>query len=363
LETGAVDFVIESIEEVMKEKRFGYLNLLSIISAFSVITLHVNSVFWEYSSEGGYWISALIIESALYFAVPVFFMISGATLLDFYERYSTGIYFKKRLMKTVVPFLFWSIVGLLVHIFAMKDISAGDLTVRSVFNGLMSFNSYVSVFWFFRPLFIAYLAIPLFAGVEKSRKLHIFKYLAVAALLLDFLMPFLNRSFKLNIYPNLTTLVGSYYLIFILLGYIFHNVELSKAARAIIYLGGLIGFGFQCIGTYVLSEKAGAVDATFKEYTNIPAILQGAAVFVFFKYAYRFIENRDKTVKVIGILKEYTFSFFLLHWFVIEAIVRFTGVDKYSLVWRLMGFIPVALICVAVTWILRKLKIGRLILP
>ena len=69
----------------MKEKR--YLDLLSIIAAFSVIILHVNGVFWEFSSTQSYWKSALIIESVFYFAVPVFFMISGATLMNFYERY------------------------------------------------------------------------------------------------------------------------------------------------------------------------------------------------------------------------------------------------------------------------------------
>ena len=347
----------------MEKRKYGYLNLLSVIAAFSVITLHTNEVFWEYNNGEGYWVSALIIESALYFAVPVFFMISGATLLDFYDRYSTGQYFKKRFTKTVIPFLFWSVIGLLVHVFLMKDMTFEGMTVRTFINELMSCGKFVSVFWFFRPLFILYIGIPLFAGVEKSKKIKIFTYLAVTALFLDFLMPFLDKAFETKLYLNLTTLVATYYFIFLLLGYILHHVELPKIARFFIYIGGIVGFLFQSLGTYIYSERAGAIDKTFKEYTNIPAILQGVAVFVLIKYSYRFVEKMPKLVKVIDFLKDYTFAFYLLHWFIIGLITGLTGLDRYSIAWRLFGFIPVALISIAVTWLLRRIKIGKFILP
>ena len=60
-----------------------------------------------------YWISANIIESIFYFAVPVFFMISGCTLIDYRNKYSTKIYFKKRINKTLIPFIIWSMLALL----------------------------------------------------------------------------------------------------------------------------------------------------------------------------------------------------------------------------------------------------------
>lgn len=345
----------------MKEKR--YLDLLSIIAAFSVIILHVNGVFWEFSSTQSYWKSALIIESVFYFAVPVFFMISGATLMDFYERYGLGVYFKKRAVKTFVPFLFWSIMGLIVHVVFFKDIPVEALVFRNIFNGLMAFSSFVPVFWFFRPLFISYLAIPVFAGVEKSKKLKIFTYIAVTALILDFLFPFLNSCFKIRVNPNIVTIVGSYYLIFLFLGYIIDSVELKITARVLIYLGGLAGLGFQLFGTYIRSMKAGAVDTAFKEYTNIPAILQGVAFFVFIKYAYRFIEKNKIVNKLIDVLRKYTFSFFLLHWFVIQGLIKIFNIDQYSILWRLFGFIPAAAICMGIAWALRRVKVGRLILP
>lgn len=85
----------------MKKKL--YIQNLMVISTLAVLFLHMNRVFWSFSYEP-YWISADLIESISYFAVPVFFMISGVTLMDYRKRYTTREFFQKRLKKTVLPF-------------------------------------------------------------------------------------------------------------------------------------------------------------------------------------------------------------------------------------------------------------------
>ena len=93
-----------------------YITVLNVISALSVVGLHTNGCFWEFSKER-WWFTANIIESVLYFAVPVFFMITGATLLDYTKRCDTKTFFTRRLKKTVIPFVFWSLVALLFQIY------------------------------------------------------------------------------------------------------------------------------------------------------------------------------------------------------------------------------------------------------
>lgn len=89
-----------------------YITLLKVLSAISVVYLHANGCFWTFSSEKRYWATANVIESFFYFAVPVFFMITGATLIDYRDRYDTKTFFKKRFQKTAIPFLLWSVFGL-----------------------------------------------------------------------------------------------------------------------------------------------------------------------------------------------------------------------------------------------------------
>ena len=43
-------------------------------------------------------------------------MISGANLLDYQEKYSTFIFFKKRLIRVVLPFVAWSFIGIIYRI-------------------------------------------------------------------------------------------------------------------------------------------------------------------------------------------------------------------------------------------------------
>ena len=57
-----------------------YITVLSVLSALAVVFLHANGCFWGFSYEP-YWLTANVIESVFYFAVPVFFMDSGANLL------------------------------------------------------------------------------------------------------------------------------------------------------------------------------------------------------------------------------------------------------------------------------------------
>lgn len=98
-----------------KETRLGYIDLLGIISAFAVVVLHVNEVIHKFSYDS-YWFSANIIECLMYFAVPVFLFISSGTLLDYRDRYSTKEFFKRRIHKTVIPFIFWSLCAMAAQI-------------------------------------------------------------------------------------------------------------------------------------------------------------------------------------------------------------------------------------------------------
>ena len=91
--------------EGQHKKDTRYLSFLSVVACLAVVFLHTNGCFWNFSATGRYWLTANIIESVFYFAVPVFFMISGATLIDYSERYSTTVFFKKRILKTVIPFV------------------------------------------------------------------------------------------------------------------------------------------------------------------------------------------------------------------------------------------------------------------
>ena len=72
--------------------RIEYIDYLNVFCCLSVIALHCNGCFWKFSYES-YWISSVFIECIFYFAVPIFFMITGITLFD-YKITATFAFFK-----------------------------------------------------------------------------------------------------------------------------------------------------------------------------------------------------------------------------------------------------------------------------
>ena len=258
-----------------------YITVLNVIAAISVVGLHTNGCFWEFSKER-WWFTANIIESVLFFAVPVFFMITGATLLDYTKRCDTKTFFIRRLKKTVIPFVFWSLVALLFRIYFFKDVSWNVINVGYIVDGVLN-TKFNSLYWFFPPLFGLYLSVPLFACLEESKKIVVLKYLAGSCFLLNCLIPFLLTVFKIKIHFPISIAVGSGYLLYLLLGYLFNRLDFSKKEKGIIYLLAFLGLLLHICGTYFLSMETGKIIGTYKGYNNVPCILYSMGIFLFVK--------------------------------------------------------------------------------
>lgn len=105
-----------------------YIMLVNVLSMLAVVYMHVNNCFWTFSTER-YWKSADVIESVMYFAVPCFFMISGANLMDYRKRYDTKTFLIKRTKKTIIPYIFWSLFGIGFGIW-MNNLTVGGCNYK-----------------------------------------------------------------------------------------------------------------------------------------------------------------------------------------------------------------------------------------
>lgn len=338
-----------------------YLDVLNVIAMFAVVMLHANGCFWTYSTDR-YWFEANIIESVMYFGVPVFFMISGATLLDYRERYSTKDFFIKRIKKTVIPFLFWSLFGIFFNI-VRGSLDASEVTWQYVVKGISS-TSIVAVYWFFIPLFCVYLSIPLFAAIPKENKKSIFAYMVAIAIFFNSLVPFLAYFFEWMPYNGSMKIdASSGYIIYLLLGYILSNIDIKFVFRVIIYVLGLVGLGIHAIGTYKLSNRYGGINRDFKGYMSVQCIIYSVSIFLLIKYLSPYILKSKIIKSIIDFVKKYTFGIYLLHWFVMTAINRIFNLDIYSLKYRLiMPFIIIA-VCILIIAIIRKIPIIKHVVP
>lgn len=338
-------------------KKSSYIDLLTIVSSFAVIMLHCNQVFWTHPT-GSLWASSLTIEVLFYFAVPVFFMVSGATLMDYRERYSTMEFFRKRFWRTVFPFFFWSFIYFLI--FASHDYSGKSLSgiARTVISSVINYKQ-MSWFWFFYPLFALYLSIPLFSNVKD--KIKTFTYVIIYAFISYSLLPFILNFFDLK--WRITALyapVAAGYVIYLLGGYVLSRISLPRKYRIILYAAGTAGVLLHIFGTDHYSPPGMPISTIFKGYLNFPTVLQSAAIFVFFKET-----DWEKLPlfchRLINFIKPHTLGIYLLHGAIIKTIMRDYPALTRSIYYRTFGAIVIFFICLTITMLISKIPYLRMV--
>lgn len=343
----------------MGKKRIEYLPVIQVICACAVCFLHTNTAFWSYSNKP-WWITANFIECLFYFAVPVFYMISGATLIGFLERYSIKDYLKKRVSKAVIPFLGWSLIGLVYQI-VLGRIDISNLGLLSIVSGILS-TSYVQIFWFFIPLFCLYISIPVFSAVDKKHQKTVFTYILIAGFTINVAIPFLFSCLRINLsWPFVIDVINGS-MLYAITGYMLVQYPLKRTGRIILYVCSLLGFFIHAVGTHILSAAAGEVVSTYKGYYSFACYLYSIGIFVFLQNVGTTIMQRKIGV-VFRFLSQYTFPIYLMHYFIIDLMNICFSPNAISLVYRLGAPFVIIPIIIGITWLLRKIPYMKYFVP
>jgi surface polysaccharide O-acyltransferase-like enzyme len=350
------------IENKKENKKIDFISFSSLFAAICVVFLHVNGCFWNFDSTQGYWFSANVIECTAYFAVPVFFMISGSTLLDFFNRYGIREYCRKRIVRVLIPFLIWSFFAMFYRIYYVKDIAWSNVNATFLIEKLMNGNM-LQVYWFFVPLFCIYLSIPLFAAVREELRKSVFTFISIMGFVFNCLIPFIINFFQINVPMTISVTVVYSYLFYIPIGYLLTHYELKKVWRGFIYIAGIVGFLMHCLGTYILSMRDGAINSTFKGYNNLPAVMYSVAVMVLLRCVGEKLMQKQAIAKIVNCLSKYTFGIYLIHMYILTVLLTEFHIDKTLLSVRLILPFVIVAISVFLIWLIRKLPFGKYILP
>ena len=353
---------IINIKNENKNKILDYISLVKIIACFSVILLHTNHNFWifDYYTYKQYWISANIIESIFYFAVPFFVLCIGATLLDFNEKYGLIIYFKRRIKKVVIPLFLWNIILYYYYIYIIKLYPKQKVTFIYLWD-LYFRNRLNFMFFSLRCFLIMYLIIPLIAYVDKSKKMKIYFYCFITLFITQTFLPYLIHLIEPNLfwayYINVNMIV------YLFAGYIIQNYKFSNIMKIIIYILGFICLIIHIYGTKILTLKYRKVSSFHKGYLNFPCIIYSCSSFLFIKenshYLFKLIKK--KYINKIGSL---TFGPFFLHLPIIDAFDKYFKPNKFSFTYRFFGGIILFIICLILTFIIKKIiPCGNYIIP
>lgn len=252
-----------------------YIRVLNVLACFAVVMLHCNGIFWS-RPTGRLWVTSNFIEVTMYWAVPVFFMNAGVTNMEYRQKYTTREFLVRRFQKVGIPFVFWSLFSLM-----LSAVSDGTRINASNIYASIANSAYLSIYWFFVPLFAVYLSMPLLTVVLPEKRKHVFGYLISYAVLTISVFPLLCNLLHLKYNAAIQPPVAAAFMLYVLLGYWIHHYPLSKRCRYAIYMAGIAGWLLHFGGTLLLSGMQEGIPMTFKGYTNIPCVLYSTAVLLY----------------------------------------------------------------------------------
>ncbi len=335
-------------------------DVLTILACLMVVFFHCNSVIYNYSDTIS-WKISVIERCVVYSAIPVFFMLTGAKLMNYRVRYSTKEYAKKRLLRVGVPYLFWN-VFYVIYGFFMSD----GMKCSSVKDFISKFinSEFQGRYWFFWPLFMVYLAIPVISLVLQAENHR--KYLWYMVYLTFGLCWVANPVMKLfGIQPNTYMIVPvcAGFMMYVVFGYLVSTEVWSKRKRIILYALALTGGVFAVVYTILRSNSANKAILGILSYEYFPSGLTGAAIFVFFKHFFENSKklsapNKDsKTVKFIRTVSGTCMGVWLTHSLGILFVEYFLNMGINSYVFRFAYPPVVFVLCVSAVWVIKKIPI------
>ncbi|MBE6501049.1 MAG: acyltransferase [Methanobrevibacter thaueri] len=259
---------------VLKKERIFYLDEIRALAIIFVIFIHVSKWFaWAETPNTLYcnFSSSFAVLGDL--GVPLFFMISGALLLD--RDYEFKSFFKRRFSRIFVPFVFWMAVVILFKVFLMDHAYGFDDIMNIIFK-----EGYV---WFIWTLAGLYLFIPVLSPFIKK-----FKFKGAEYFLIIWIITFFSNVFHF-IPPKINLTYFSGFLGYFVLGWYLSNKEFKWSDKAMIAISSIMFLVFTGIHLYVILYS---IDLGNFYLTPIP-VFQASGLYLFLRYSAKIAESGE----------------------------------------------------------------------
>jgi len=341
--------------------RILWIDFVKVFAIFAVVILHsAASVVNQFSQiDLVNWNIGNIYDSVVRMSVPLFFMVSGALLLNHKEE-PLSQFFSKRFFKVVIPLLGWSLIYIVFRKFALhQDIDLLGHLFQSFYK-----QQYYHL-WFLYTLIGLYLFLPILKIFINSSSLSMQIYFVSIWMIAVSIIPIINKFSILHI-PNYMPMMSGY-VGFLVLGYLLSKLTISNKAF-LISIGFIIVSTFiTAFGTYVLSVNAHKFVSFFYRYLSLNTIIQSISFFIFLKYLSEKINPSNISNSIIRQLSLASFGIYLIHpiflW-ILKYSVGLYVLNGYHLVYT----IPIIAIVTFVlsfifVYLMQKIPIVKALVP
>lgn len=319
-------WMINIHEGYMKEKNINERNisfdLLRILAALGVVCIHSTIYYWkDYKPNSLEFLIFNIFNCLGRCSVPLFFMISGAFLL---QRESNQKYVFRKVGRLLFIYVIWS------ALYAFSELG------NAIFN--FQFSQWMHYFadakfhlWFLPVMICIYIILPILYAVvhyENGKYLH---YAMSLFVVFGICKSTLIVLFPQNIY--LSTILGKFhvelceYTGYFLLGYylLINGRKIAKLYWALIVYVAVVTF--TVIATQIASVNQQGINNIFNSYFSFPVFCEAVCVFILFRDSNIVSKCSLRVSKTVVYVAETSLGIYLLHPFVMERLDSVLGVN------------------------------------
>ncbi|WP_449603738.1 acyltransferase [Paenibacillus sp. Marseille-Q9583] len=316
------------MNHILNDKRIIFIDVLRIMAIVAVIILHYTADLLTRTNDfntTSWWISNFF-NSISRFAVPVFFMISGAMILRVEVKSYRQFYIKK-VLPLIISLVSWSLIYAVYTQYFIQKSSMGvyDFFIHFSY-GLIFDKNYIHL-WFLYAIIAIYITVPLISKLVKVCSEKDLKYYLLIWFLISVVYKFISdlvfrlTSEYINIpITNIPLFMG--YLGYFILGYYLFNYTISMKAKNLFFNLGIISFFVTPLATYFSSLYSGVLDEMFYGNYSLTTFFMAIGTFIYFKEKETAISEKlnYKVKKIISSISKASFSIYLIH-LLIEILV------------------------------------------
>ena len=301
------------------KKRIVYFDYLRFIACLAVIGIHVAGkgtylLGNEINSNPIIFSLAATIDSCLRFAVPIFFMLSGALAFSKSEM-DIKVFYQQRAKRILIPLIFWG----LFYSFVFNR----NWPIVEHFKQVLVGNAFYHL-WFLYAMIGLYLVTPVFYQFLKHSQKKEIEIILIVSFLLNSLLPIISSRYWVDLGGSFSFnyLTGSIF--YFVLGYYLLNYDLKYFNRPIIATTGYI------LSSIIISVCT--VEASIRQQMHVTfyintlwllVIIQSTSLFVLLKsIAGHQVSISSKLSQWVSSIGQYFMGIYLVHALILEVYQR-----------------------------------------
>lgn len=298
--------------------RLAFVEPIRAYAMSIVVFIHVASILaphYKTISPTDWWIANMF-HAFSKGGPPLFTLISGMLLLSVPQTQPIGVFFKKRFMKVLIPFLGWGVVYLAWRIYFNGEALSGNQLINAFVSGPVYYH-----LWFIQMILGLYFATPILRVYVQNASRANLRYFLIIWFVGTACLPMLERIFSIHV--GIDLVVATEYAGYFVLGYYLKDVKLNLRQMfivAFVVVGMMLATEY---GTYALMmSQEQTFDSFFLNNLGFNMVVISVGLLLVLKsLPYEALFARFPTIqKVVLLLASSSLGIYFVHVLIMELL-------------------------------------------